>query len=47
MIINVEIMKKILENVPDDFEIYFENTPIHDKLEINVSDRKLVLKSGY
>lgn len=51
MIINAGTLKKILDHVPDDFEIeYFDinnnsSYMVSDQVEINVSEKKLILKS--
>ena len=51
MIINAGTLKEILDHVPDEFEIEYYDTnsnishSISDKVEIDVSEKKLVLKS--
>lgn len=45
MIINAEVLMKILENVPGDFEIFYNEIPIEDTVEISVSGKKIILKS--
>ena len=48
MILDVATMKSILDSLPEDFEIEFkdENTtyPLSDKIEIDVSGKKIILK---
>lgn len=47
-IINIEVLKKIIENVPDDFEVEFDDgtntVPISDKIEVDVSGKKLIFR---
>jgi len=51
MIINAGTLKEILDHVPDEFEIEYYDTnsnishSISDKVEIDVSEKKLILKS--
>lgn len=51
MIINVGVLKEVLDHVPDDFDVEFHDVvnnisyPVLDKVEIDVSEKKLVLKS--
>ena len=49
MIMTVEVLKKVLDHIPDDYEITFNDKGIEhivqDKVEIDVSGKKLVLKS--
>lgn len=51
MIIDAKTLKEILNHVPDEFEVeYYDcykniSHPISDKVEINISEKKLVLKS--
>ena len=48
-ILNIEVLKKILENIPEDYDVEFyngtTNVPISDKVEIDVSGKRIVLKS--
>ena len=48
-IITIGVLKKVIEKLPDDFTVAYENktttTPISDKVEIDVSGQKLILKS--
>jgi hypothetical protein len=45
MILTVEVMKQIIEKLPDDYEIWYNNNPVQDKVEIDVSEKKIILKS--
>ena len=45
MILTAEVMKEFLDKCPDDFEIFFKNTPVTDTVEISVSEKKIILKS--
>jgi len=49
MILTVEVMKKFLDHVPDDYEISFEGNGIEhlvqDKILVDVENKKIVLKS--
>lgn len=47
--LNVEVLKGIVEKLPDDFEIEFQErddsiSPVSDEVTVIVSERKLVLK---
>lgn len=46
--INIELLKKILENVPDDFDVEFtdgkKNYQIANKIEVDVGAKKLILR---
>ena len=48
MILDVATMKSILDNLPGDFEIEFQDDNekylISDKIEIDISGKKIVLK---
>ena len=48
-ILNIETLKMIIENVPDDFDIEFNDGKkthqIEDKIEVDVSGKKLVFKT--
>lgn len=47
-ILTIEVLKKLIENLPDEYtvEYYKEVTiaPIEDKVEIDVSDKKLIFR---
>lgn len=45
MIIDAATLKEILEKTPSEYEIYYNNNPISDKVEIDVSGKKIILKS--
>lgn len=46
--LSIEVLKKIVENIPDDYTIEFDNGKtaynVDDKVEIDVSLKKLILK---
>ena len=46
--INIEVLKKIIEHIPDNYVVEFDNGkntyPIDDTVEIDVSSEKLILK---
>ena len=48
-ILNIEVLKKIIENVPEDFDVEFyngtTNVPLSDKVEIDVSGKQIIFKS--
>ena len=48
-ILNIEVLKKIIENVPEDFDVEFYNgttsVPLSDKVEIDVSGKRILFKS--
>jgi len=50
MICTVEVLRQILEKVPDDFEVAFIDEDIlrtvSDKVEIDVSGKMIILKSS-
>ena len=47
-ILDIATLKKIIEKVPEDFELEFNDRKsthkISDKVEIDVSEKKLILK---
>ena len=49
MIITAEVLLSILEKVPGDYEIVFNNNGVEqfvqDKIELDVSGKKIILKS--
>lgn len=48
-ILNIEVLKKIIENVPEDYDVEFyngtTNVPLSDKVEIDVGGKKILFKS--
>ena len=48
-ILNIGVLKKIIENVPEDFDVEFyngaTNVPLSDKVEIDVSCKRILFKS--
>ncbi len=40
----VETLQKVLEKIPDDYEILFQHTHIKDTFEVDIIEKKLVLK---
>lgn len=46
--ITIEVLKKIIENIPEDYDVEFDNGKnifqIADKVEIDVGLKKLILK---
>lgn len=48
MIITVDVLKEILDKVPGDFEVEFFRDdisyPICDRIEVDVSGRRIILK---
>ena len=45
MIITAEVLKEVLDKCPDEYEIFYDNNPISDKVEIDVSGKRIILKS--
>ena len=47
--LTIDVLKKIIENIPDDFTIHFSDDtasiPIDDKIIINASDRQVIFQS--
>lgn len=47
-ILKNEILKQLIENVPDEFTIEFDNgttiVPITDKVEIDISNKRVIFK---
>ena len=47
-ILTIEVLKKIIENIPKDYVVEFDNKkttfPIDDKVEIDISNKRLILK---
>lgn len=46
--LTIDVLRKIIEHIPDDFTVEFSdgknNSTIDDKVEIDVSLQKLILK---
>ena len=42
--LTIEVLKEIVEKLPDDFIVGFDDLIISDKFEVDVSGKKLVLK---
>ena len=45
MIITSEVLREILEKLPDDFEVWYNNVPVTDLVEIDVSGKRIILKA--
>jgi len=45
MIINAATLKEVLEKIPGEYEVWYDNVPVTDKVEIDVSEKKIILKS--
>ena len=45
MIINVEVLSEVLDKCPGEYEVWYNNVPVTDKVEIDVSEKKIILKS--
>ena len=47
-ILNIEVLKKLLENLPEDYTVEYDNdttiAPLSDKIEIDISGKRLILK---
>ena len=43
-VLNIEVLKEIVEKLPGDFTVEFDDLPVSDKFEVDVSGKKLVLK---
>ena len=48
-ILNIEVLKKIIENIPEDYDVEFyngtTNVPLSDTVEIDVSGKRILFKS--
>lgn len=48
VILTVGILKNLMENMPNDFTVEYDNkktiSPINDKVEIDITGEKLILK---
>jgi hypothetical protein len=48
-ILNIEVLKEIVEKLPNDFEVEFQDrggviSPVSDEISVKVSEKKLMLK---
>lgn len=47
-ILTIEILKKLIDNMPNDFTVEYDNkttiSPIDDKVEIDISGKRLIFK---
>jgi len=39
-----ETLKKILDNIPGDYDIYFQDKKISAKIEIDIDNERIILK---
>ena len=48
-ILTIEVLKKLIENMPDDYTVEYDNggsiAPIEDKVEIDISGKRIIFKS--
>ena len=48
-ILKIEVLKKIIENIPDNYDVEFHNgntnVPLSDTVEIDVSGERILFKS--
>lgn len=48
-ILKIEVLKKIIENIPEDYDVEFHNgttnVPLSDTVEIDVSGKRILFKS--
>ena len=48
-ILKIEVLKKIIENIPEDYDVEFHNgttnVPLSDTVEIDVSGKRILIKS--
>lgn len=42
---NVGTLRKVLDNIPDEFDVEFEGRMINDRFEVDIAKEKLTLKS--
>lgn len=42
---NVGMLKKVLDKIPDDYDVEFEGAVINDKFEVDIMEEILTLKS--
>jgi len=42
--LTIEVLKQVVEKLPDDFVVGFDDLILSDKFEVDVSSKKLVLK---
>lgn len=45
MIMNAAILKEVLDKCPDEFEIFYNDVPVSDRIEIDVSGKRIILKN--
>ena len=41
---NVETLKMVLEKLPDDYEVKYQDKRINDTFEIDVENKEIILK---
>ena len=50
-ILTIEVLKKLIENILDDYTVEYDGevtiVPIEDKVEIDVSNKRIILKWFY
>lgn len=46
--LTIDVLKKLIENIPDDFTVEYDNkttvSPINDKVEIDIGGKRLIFK---
>ena len=49
MILTSAILKRIIRTIPDDFTVEYDNNktivPVEDKIEIDISGKRIIFKS--
>ena len=47
-ILTIEVLKKLIENMPNDYTVEYDNgktiAPIEDEVEIDVSGKRIIFK---
>ena len=47
-ILTIEVLKKIIENIPEDYTVEYDKevtiAPIDDRVEVDVSGKRLIFK---
>ena len=45
MIITSEVLKEVLDKTPGEYEVWYNNVPVTDRVEIDITGKRIILKN--
>ena len=45
MIITAEVLKEVLDKTPGEYEVWYNNVPVTDRVEIDITGKRIILKN--